>query len=156
MAVVSEQTAAHLAGMPGKSRISFREDLNDTRHCDEDGFESDFSSSDEEDEEDDDDDDDLSDPASNGDRALKYRKSLTMLNQLAGVAESPEENEVPKASREHLLAAKKSIDDLTAWVRARGADAVTIHLMFGRSNSSPTHSLVHLVTVGQRSRSRRQ
>ncbi|KAF9362951.1 hypothetical protein BGX34_005194 [Mortierella sp. NVP85] len=113
MAIVSEQTAAHLAGMPGKTRISFREDLNDTRHCDEDGFESDFSSDD-----DDDDDNNLPDPASNGDRALKYRKSLTMLNQLAGLAESPEENEVPKASKEHLLAAKKSIDDLTAWVNA--------------------------------------
>ncbi|KAF9161002.1 hypothetical protein BGX21_002481 [Mortierella sp. AD011] len=109
-----------------KNRISFREDLNDTHHCDDDGFSSDNFS----------DDDDAASPpndadngeiASMGRRVLKYRKSLTMLNQLArmSIADGDEDATSDEASvtegirqpsKEHLLAAKKSIDDLTAWV----------------------------------------
>ncbi|KAF9994604.1 hypothetical protein BGZ80_002448 [Entomortierella chlamydospora] len=111
-----------------KNRISFREDLNDTHHCDDDGFSSDNFS----------DDDDATSPPNDADtaeiasierRALKYRQSLTMLNQLArmSIADGDEDATSDEASapegirqpsKEHLLAAKKSIDDLTAWVNA--------------------------------------
>ncbi|KAF9349103.1 hypothetical protein BGX26_012561 [Mortierella sp. AD094] len=114
-----------------KNRISFREDLNDTHHCDDDGFSSDNFSDEE-------DDDDATSPSNDPDtaeianmerRALKYRKSLTMLNQLAGlrITNADEDAVANEASanggarhpsKEHLLAAKKSIDDLTAWVNA--------------------------------------
>ncbi|KAF8972869.1 hypothetical protein BGZ46_009987 [Entomortierella lignicola] len=124
MALVSENSSG-LGNI--KNRISFREDLNDTRHCDEDGFSSDNFS---------DDDDDVTSPSNDPDtaeianmerRAIKYRKSLTMLNQLAGLTiTNADEAEfdadvtegAKKPSKEHLLAAKKSIDDLTAWVNA--------------------------------------
>ncbi|KAF9178625.1 hypothetical protein BGZ51_002371 [Haplosporangium sp. Z 767] len=117
MAMVSESTATNLDII--KNRISFREDLNDTRHCDDDGFSSDEFSDDE--------DSPSKDPetaeiASMERRALKYRKSLTMLNQLAGLSltstDAAASNGVKPPSKEHLLAAKKSIDDLTAWVNA--------------------------------------
>ncbi|KAG0303543.1 hypothetical protein BGZ98_006552 [Dissophora globulifera] len=134
MALVSENSAAILGSLAAKNRISFREDLNDTRHCDDDGFSSDgFSSSDESD----DDEETLKDPetaeiASMEKRALKYRKSLTMLNQFAGLRlgtingataeeaalEGSALNGAKQPTKEHLLAAKKSIDDLTAWVNA--------------------------------------
>ncbi|KAF9433282.1 hypothetical protein BGZ76_009661 [Entomortierella beljakovae] len=117
-------------GSMAKNRISFREDLNDTHHCDEDGFSSDFSE------------DEVevtpADAANLERRALKYRQSLTMLNKLAGLkitnadvgddddadSESDEVSATEgaiKPTKEHLLAAKKSIDDLTAWVNAGGA-----------------------------------
>ncbi|KAG0005559.1 hypothetical protein BGZ65_010795 [Modicella reniformis] len=123
MAVVSENTASQLGSMAAKNRISFREDLNDTHHCDDDGFESDFNSDDEDEDDDDDIDSPIEEDCDAGDerRALKYRKSLTLLNQLAGVSDGPNANETNGAkqpSKEHLLAAKKSIDDLTAWVNA--------------------------------------
>ncbi|KAG0221818.1 hypothetical protein BGX31_009540 [Mortierella sp. GBA43] len=120
MAILSNNAASHLESLGAKNRISFREDLNE-HHCDEDGFESDFS-------DDDDGDGERERPPSNSAddsdgsarRALKYRKSLTMLNQLAGVAESDDENDNEPAGNEkdRILAAKKSVDDLTAWVNA--------------------------------------
>ncbi|OAQ28976.1 hypothetical protein K457DRAFT_19651 [Linnemannia elongata AG-77] len=127
MAMVSN-SASRLDTL-SKNRISFREDLNDTRHCDNDsdGFSSDDNLSD-------DDDDETSpsrDPetaeiASMEKKSLKYRKSLTMLNQLHGLKLTGADNGgngdgangAKQPTREHLLAAKKSIDDLTAWVNA--------------------------------------
>ncbi|KAF9116903.1 hypothetical protein BGX27_008987 [Mortierella sp. AM989] len=127
MALVSDNSFGSMA----KNRISFREDLNDTHHCDDDGFSSDnFSDDDDEEEISLSNDPDTAEIANMEKRALKYRKSLTMLNQLAGLkitnanegeAEANEGNAVEGArqpSKEHLLAAKKSIDDLTAWVNA--------------------------------------
>ncbi|KAG0260579.1 hypothetical protein BG011_001797 [Mortierella polycephala] len=117
MAMVSGSTAANLDII--KNRISFREDLNDTRHCEDDGFSSDEFSDDE--------DSPSKDPetaeiASMERKSLKYRKSFTMLNQLAGLSltstDATASNGIKPPSREHLLAAKKSIDDLTAWVNA--------------------------------------
>ncbi|KAF9900615.1 hypothetical protein BX616_002548 [Lobosporangium transversale] len=116
MALVSESTVESLGNSMSRNRISFREDLNDTRHCDDD-LSSDCDSDIEEEEEENDGDDETSpskDPdtreiASMERKALKYRKSLTMLDQLARTGAPP---------KEHLLAAKKSIDDLTAWVNA--------------------------------------
>ncbi|KAF9142987.1 hypothetical protein BGX30_001649 [Mortierella sp. GBA39] len=110
-----------------KNRISFREDLNDTRHCD-DGFSSDDSLSDDEDDETSPSKDpETAEIASMERKSLKYRKSLTMLNQLKGLkltsgAENGGSGDgasgAKQPTREHLLAAKKSIDDLTAWVNA--------------------------------------
>ncbi|KAF9146154.1 hypothetical protein BG015_011668 [Linnemannia schmuckeri] len=111
-----------------KNRISFREDLN-TRHCDDDsdGF-GDDGLSDDDDETSPSKDPETAEIANMERRALKYRKSLTMLNQLAGLkltgaGENGGDgaggaNGVKQPSKEHLLAAKKSIDDLTAWVNA--------------------------------------
>ncbi|KAI1310567.1 hypothetical protein EDD11_003682 [Mortierella claussenii] len=136
MALVSEASVADLVGRMAKSRISFREDLNDTRHChDAGGFSSgdDFSDLSEEDEDEDETspsrDPETAEIASMERRALKYRKSLTMLNQIAGMqlkgagthataAEVAAANGAKQPTKEHLLAAKKSIDDLTAWVNA--------------------------------------
>lgn len=115
MAVVSSSTASHLGSMAAKNRISFREDLNE-HHCDDDGFESDFSSDDDEQDNSPPTNLDDSDNANSERRELKYRKSLTMLNQLAGDTDSGDD-ESTRTSKAHLLAAKKSIDDLTAWVR---------------------------------------
>lgn len=110
-----------------KNRISFREDLNDSRHYDDsDGF-SDESDNDDDDENSPSNDPDTSEIASMERRALKYRKSLTMLNQLAGLNfaganrggnddDAGGANGAKQPTKEHLLAAKKSIDDLTAWV----------------------------------------
>ncbi|KAF9090226.1 hypothetical protein BGX29_003651 [Mortierella sp. GBA35] len=128
MAMVSEHTASRLETL-AKNRISFREDLNDTRHCDDDGFSSDALSDDE------DDGDDETSPSKDPDtreiaslerRALKYRKSLTLLNQLGGLTltsgDDASANGAKQPTKEHLLAAKKSIDDLTAWVNVDGED----------------------------------
>ncbi|KAG0368396.1 hypothetical protein BGZ54_002014 [Gamsiella multidivaricata] len=128
MALVSGNTASDLGSMAAKNRISFREDLNDTRHCD-DGFSDDDFSSDDEDE---DETSPRKDPetaeiANMERRALKYRKSLTMLNQLAGLqltdTDGAATNGVKQPTKEHLLAAKKSIDDLTAWVNASALES---------------------------------
>ncbi|KAG0093108.1 hypothetical protein BGZ93_003164 [Podila epicladia] len=126
MALVSENPTSGLTNIVKGRTISFCETL-ETRHHDDDL--SDFSS-----DSDNDDDDDTSpskDPetaemASLERRALKYRKSLTMLNQFASLKLRGEGPLVAAAaggaktqpSKEHLLAAKKSIDDLTAWVNA--------------------------------------
>ncbi|KAI8600361.1 hypothetical protein EDD21DRAFT_135494 [Dissophora ornata] len=88
MALVSENPTAALGGMSTKNRISFREGLNDTRHYDED--DNGFSSDEDESEYEDDHDDTSKDPetaeiASMEKRALKYRRSITMLNKLAGM-----------------------------------------------------------------------
>ncbi|KAG9322038.1 hypothetical protein KVV02_006056 [Mortierella alpina] len=113
MALVSESSLDNLA----KNRISFREDLN-TRHCDDDGFSSDdFSDDDEDDDASSSKDPDTAEIASMERKALKYRKSLTMLNQFAGL-QLTEDAAAKQPTKEHLLAAKKSIDDLTAWVNA--------------------------------------
>ncbi|KAG0207404.1 hypothetical protein BGX28_001343 [Mortierella sp. GBA30] len=114
MAMVSESTLHTLA----KNRISFREDLN-TRHCVDDGFSSDDFSDDDEDEESPSKDPETAEIASLERKALKYRKSLTMLNQIAGLRLTEDTADGQRQpSKEHLLAAKKSIDDLTAWVNA--------------------------------------
>ncbi|GJJ68108.1 hypothetical protein EMPS_00454 [Entomortierella parvispora] len=124
MALVSENAAAAGLDMAKNRRLSFREPLNDD---DFDGF----SSDEEGDEEDEVDDDTAKDPdtaeiASMERKSLKYRKSLTMLNQFAGLQMTPTGGDggaltnltKGQPSKEHLLAAKKSIDDLTAWVNA--------------------------------------
>ncbi|KAF9211234.1 hypothetical protein BGZ59_008355 [Podila verticillata] len=125
MALVSENPVSGLTNI-GKGRtISFCETLETRHHNDDD---SDFGDSDE------DEDDDTSptkDPetaemASLERKALRYRKSLTMLNQFASLKLGGEGPLVAAAaggakmqpSKEHLLAAKKSMDDLTAWVNA--------------------------------------
>lgn len=128
MAMVSN-SASRLDAL-SKNRISFREDLNDTRHCDNDsdGFSSDDSLSDDDDENSPSKDPETAEIASMEKKSLKYRKSLTMLNQFKGLkltsgAENGGSgdgacgaNGAKQPTREHLLAAKKSIDDLTAWV----------------------------------------
>ncbi|KAG0289777.1 hypothetical protein BGZ96_006720 [Linnemannia gamsii] len=128
MAMVSN-SASGLDSIP-KNRISFREDLNDSRHFDDsDGFYSDDESDNDDDENSPSNDPDTSEIASLEKRALKYRKSLTMLNQLAGMKledadrigngnDAGGANGAKQPTKEHLLAAKKSIDDLTAWVNA--------------------------------------
>ncbi|KAF8939405.1 hypothetical protein BGZ58_009846 [Dissophora ornata] len=130
MALVSENPTAALGGMSTKNRISFREGLNDTRHYDED--DNGFSSDEDESEYEDDHDDTSKDPetaeiASMEKRALKYRRSITMLNKLAGMNQATDHDEggadgAKRPTRDHLLAAKKSIDDLTAWVNAAALD----------------------------------
>ncbi|KAF9930691.1 hypothetical protein FBU30_000152 [Linnemannia zychae] len=126
MALVSDSTASRLQNM-SKNRISFREDLNNTHLCDSDsdGF---SDSDDENDETSPSKDPDTAEIASMERKALKYRKSLTLLNQLGGLSltgnggsgdgEDAGANGNRQPSKEHLLAAKKSIDDLTAWVNA--------------------------------------
>lgn len=129
MAMVSN-SASRLDTL-SKNRISFREDLNDTRHCDNDsdGFSSDDSLSDDDDENSPSKDPETAEIASMEKKSLKYRKSLTMLNQLKGLKltgvtengggeDGAGANGAKQPTREHLLAAKKSIDDLTAWVNA--------------------------------------
>ncbi|KAG0052426.1 hypothetical protein BGZ83_002639 [Gryganskiella cystojenkinii] len=87
MALVTESSVSGL-DMTKNRRLSFREDLNDHRDNDFDGF-----SSDEEDEHAEDDeaskDPDTAEIASMERKALKYRKSLTMLNQFAGLKMTP-------------------------------------------------------------------
>ncbi|KAF9124087.1 hypothetical protein BGW39_008481 [Mortierella sp. 14UC] len=139
MAMVSGNTASGLDTI-SKNRISFREDLNDTRHCHDDGFSSEDGLSDI-----DDDDEDESSPSKDPEtadianmerRALKYRKSLTLLNQLGGLSlmnanggsgnggadGDSRAGANGSKTKEHLLAAKKSIDDLTAWVNANAME----------------------------------
>lgn len=123
MALVSGNPTSGLTNIVKGRTISFCETLETLHHEDD---LSDFGDSDS------DNDDDTSpskDPetaemASLERRALKYRKSLTMLNQFASLKLGGEGPLVAAAkggakmqpSKEHLLAAKKSIDDLTAWV----------------------------------------
>ncbi|KAF9900122.1 hypothetical protein EC991_007892 [Linnemannia zychae] len=137
MAMVSGNTASGLDTI-SKNRISFREDLNDTRHCDDDDFSSDDGLSDIDDDEDESSpskDPETAEIASMERKALKYRKSLTLLNQFGGLSLTNANggsgggggtdgdlgagaNGAKQPTKEHLLAAKKSIDDLTAWVNA--------------------------------------
>ncbi|KAG0274078.1 hypothetical protein BGZ95_010123 [Linnemannia exigua] len=134
--MVSGTTASSLDTI-SKNRISFRMDLNDTRHCD-DNFSGDDGFSDDGLSDIDDDDDDETSPSKDPETAeiasmersaLKYRKSLTLLNQIAGLSLTNANggsggdagtgaNGAKQPTKEHLLAAKKSIDDLTAWVNA--------------------------------------
>ncbi|KAG0319163.1 hypothetical protein BGZ97_002637 [Linnemannia gamsii] len=130
MAMVSNSTS-RLDSL-SKNRISFREDLNDSRNCDNDsdGFYSDDESdNDNDDETSPSNDPETSEIANMERRALKYRKSLTMLNQLVNASsgagngdDAGGANGVKQPTKEHLLAAKKSIDDLTAWVNAAALD----------------------------------
>ncbi|KAG0375802.1 hypothetical protein BGX24_008652 [Mortierella sp. AD032] len=132
--MVSGTTASSL-DTTAKNRISFRMDLNNTHHCNDDGFSEDGFSDDDglSDIDDDDETSPSKDPetaeiASLERSALKYRKSLTLLNQIAGLSLTGANggggdagagaNGVKQPTKEHLLAAKKSIDDLTAWVNA--------------------------------------
>lgn len=125
MALVSENPASGLTSIVKGRTISFCETL-ETRHHNDD--ESDFGYSDSDDE------DDETSPSKDPEtaemailerKALKYRKSLTMLNQFASLKLGGDGPLVTAAaggakmqpSKEHLLAAKKSMDDLTAWVR---------------------------------------
>lgn len=125
MALVSENASSGRLDMAKNRRLSFREPLNDD---DFDGFSSDDDDDEEEDEADDDTakDPDTAEIASMERKSLKYRKSLTMMNQFGGLKMTPTGGDggaltnltLPgQPSKEHLLAAKKSMDDLTAWVR---------------------------------------
>ncbi|KAF9548179.1 hypothetical protein BGW38_009614, partial [Lunasporangiospora selenospora] len=99
--------------------LTIREDLNDMRaHSD-----ADFSDS-EDDETSAAHDPDTAEIASMERKALKYRKSLTMLsganvNLAQGSSSINGQGALSingqQPTREHLLAAKKSIEDLTAW-----------------------------------------
>ncbi|KAG0033785.1 hypothetical protein BGZ82_005985 [Podila clonocystis] len=128
MALASENPTSGLTNIVKGRTISFCETL-ETRHHEDDL--SDFGDSDSDNDEDDDETSPSKDPetaemASLERRALKYRKSLTMLNQFGSLKLGGDGPLVAAAaggakmqpSKEHLLAAKKSIDDLTAWVNA--------------------------------------
>lgn len=126
MALASEHPVSGLTNIVKGRTISFCETLETRHHNDDD---SDFGYSDS----DNDDEDDETSPSKDPEtaemailerKALRYRKSLTMLNQFASLKLGGEGPLVSAAaggakmqpSKEHLLAAKKSMDDLTAWV----------------------------------------
>ncbi|KAF9425890.1 hypothetical protein BGZ94_007125 [Podila epigama] len=128
MALASENPSSGLNNIVKGRTLSFREDLNDTHDHDGDSG-TDFGDSDSEDDNDETSpskDPETAEMASMERQALKYRKSLTVLNQFASLKLGGEGPLVTVAaggakvrpSKEHLLAAKKSIDDLTAWVNA--------------------------------------